>query len=218
MDISLLDTRQYRSDQPCNDGSRTGCVGIDDPKATMMGEAQEKWLDGILPQVKAKWTVLSQQVPMYMRDNLKAAPDGQFSMDKWDAYTAARTRLFNSLRNSKAPNPVVLSGDLHIGFASELKMDFRDPKSATVGVEFTGTSVSSGGDGSDLSGNWPTLKADNPWIKFNTNRRGYMAMTATQDEMRGDFMAIERVTEANLPAKKVATGVVTAGEPGLSMT
>jgi alkaline phosphatase D len=217
VDISLLDTRQYRSDQPCGDGSRTNCAAINDPEATMMGDVQEKWLYGILPQVKAKWTVLSQQVPMYMRDNLAAAPEGQFSMDKWDAYTAARTRMFNALRDSRAPNPVVLSGDLHIGFGSDLKMDFRDPKSATVGVEFTGTSVSSAGDGSDVSANWETLKRDNPWIKFNTNRRGYLAMTATQNEMRGDFMAIEKVTVADLPAKKVATGVVTAGEPGLHM-
>jgi alkaline phosphatase D len=217
LDVSLLDTRQYRSDQPCNDGSRTNCAAINDPNATMLGDAQEKWLFATLPTVKAKWTVLSQQIPMYMRDNIKAAPEGQFSMDKWDAYTAARQRLFTQLRDTKAPNPVVLSGDLHIGFAADLKMDFRDPKSPTVGVEFTGTSVSSGGDGSDVSANWETLKADNPHIKFNTNRRGYLAMTATQNEMRGDFMAIDKVTERNMPARRVATGVVTSVEPGLNM-
>ena len=217
LDINLLDTRQWRSDQPCGDGSRTGCAGIDDPKATMMGDVQEAWLLANLKDAKSRWTVLSQQVPMYMRDNIKAAPQGQFSMDKWDAYTVPRQRLFNQLRDTKAPNPVMLSGDLHIGFASDLKMDFRDQKSETVGVEFTGTSITSAGDGSELSPNWETLKADNPHIKFNTNRRGWLSVTATQSEMRGDFMAIEKVTEKNLPAKRAGSIVVAAGKTGLQV-
>lgn len=217
MDIALLDTRQYRSDQPCGDGSRTGCAAINDPNATMMGDVQEKWLYGILPTVKSKWTLISQQVPMYMRDNIKAAPEGQFSMDKWDAYTAARTRMFTALRDSKAPNPVVLSGDLHLAYASDLKMDFRNPNSETVGVEFTGTSVATGGDGTDVNAAWATMKGDNPWLRFHSAKRGFLNMTATQDEMRADFMVIDKVTEPNLPAKRVATGVVTAGKPGLQM-
>ena len=217
LDIALLDTRQYRSDQPCGDGAHTGCAAINDPNATMMGDAQEKWLYGLLPTVKSTWTLISQQVPMFMRDNIKAAPDGQFSMDKWDAYTAARRRLFTQLGNSKAANPVVLSGDVHLAYASDLKMDFRNPNSQTVGVEFTGTSVSSGGDGTDVSATWDMVKGDNPHIKFHSAKRGYLDMTATPGEIRADFMVIDKVTEPNRPAKRLATGIVTAGKPGLQM-
>ncbi|MFO1183212.1 MAG: alkaline phosphatase D family protein [Bauldia sp.] len=215
LDINLLDTRQWRTDQPCGDGSRTNCAGIDDPKATMMGEAQEAWLLANLKDAKSRWTVLSQQVPMYMRDNIKAAPDGQFSMDKWDAYTVPRQRLFNQLRETRAPNPVMLSGDLHLAYASDLKMNFRDPKSETVGVEFTGTSVSSAGDGADVAANWATLKADNPHLKFHSARRGWLGVTATQSEMRGDFMVLDKVSERGLPAKRAASVAVAAGRPGL---
>jgi alkaline phosphatase D len=41
-------------------------------------------------------------------------------------------------------NPVVLSGDIHRGIAAELKQDFDNPDSATVGVAFAGSSLSSG--------------------------------------------------------------------------
>ena len=44
-------------------------------------------------------------------------------------------------------NPVVLTGDIHSHWANELLTDFDRPDSPPVGVEFVGTSISSGGDG-----------------------------------------------------------------------
>ena len=73
-------------------------------------------------------------------------------MDKWDGYVASRQRLFARLKETKAPNPIVLSGDVHVHCGADLKMDFANPKSETVGVEFTNTSITSGGDGSDVGG------------------------------------------------------------------
>ncbi len=218
MDISLLDTRQYRSNQPCNDGSRTGCEAINDPNATMLGAEQERWLFDNLANVRSKWTVLSQQVPMFMRDSIKAAPDAQFSMDKWDAYTVARQRLMERLRETQAPNPVVLSGDVHLAYAAELKMDYRNPDSETVGVEFTGTSVSSSGDGSDVTADWDTVKGDNPHIKYHSARRGYTAFVTTATEMRAEYKIIDKVTVPNQPIRPGATVIATAGKPGLDVT
>jgi alkaline phosphatase D len=40
----VLDTRQYRTDQPCGDGNKPPCDDVYDPQATLLGEAQEKWL------------------------------------------------------------------------------------------------------------------------------------------------------------------------------
>ncbi len=217
MDISLLDTRQYRSDQPCGDGSKTNCAAINDPNATMLGAEQEKWLFDNLATVRAKWTILSQQVPIFMRENIKAAPEGQFSMDKWDAYTVARSRLMNRLKETQAPNPVALSGDVHLAYASDLKMDYRNPNSETIGVEFTGTSISSAGDGADVSATWETIKGDNPHIKYHSARRGYTAMTATQTEMRGEFKIVDKVTVPNQPIRTDKVVIATAGKPGLQV-
>ena len=83
IDLSVLDTRQWRSDQPCGDGSRTNCAGRLAATQTMMGAEQEKWLFDNLGTVKARWTVIGQQVYSFAYDRARANPDGQFSMDKW---------------------------------------------------------------------------------------------------------------------------------------
>ena len=40
----VLDTRQYRTDQPCGDGGQPPCPGVFDPQATLLGASQERWL------------------------------------------------------------------------------------------------------------------------------------------------------------------------------
>src|SRR3546814_4658866 len=44
MSMQLLDTRQYRSDQPCGDGFKPACPGVFDKNAQVLGKAQEEWL------------------------------------------------------------------------------------------------------------------------------------------------------------------------------
>ena len=40
----VLDTRQYRTDQPCGDGIKAPGDAVLDPNGTMLGEAQRNWL------------------------------------------------------------------------------------------------------------------------------------------------------------------------------
>src|SRR4051812_5065653 len=42
--FSVLDTRQYRTDQPCGGRTTAPCEGVFDPKATILGDSQEAWL------------------------------------------------------------------------------------------------------------------------------------------------------------------------------
>jgi alkaline phosphatase D len=214
IDLSVLDTRQWRSDQPCGDGSRTNCAERLAPSQTMMGPEQEKWLFDNLATVKARWTVIGQQVYSFAFDRIKALPNGQFSMDKWDGYVAARQRLYNRLVETRAPNPIVLSGDVHQHYGADLKLDFTDPRSRTIGVEFTNTAVTTTGDGSDVGTTWEATKGDNPHIKFHSNRRGYIACTATPSQMRAEFKIIEKVSVPDLPARTAGALVVEAGRPG----
>jgi alkaline phosphatase D len=214
IDFNVLDTRQWRSDQACGDGLHTDCAEALDPARTMMGAEQEKWLFDNLATMKARWTVIGQQVPTFRNDRHAVYPDGAFSMDKWDGYVPARQRLYARLLETKAPNPIVLSGDVHVHFGADLKMDFTNPRSATVGVEFTNTSITSGSDGSDVGPGWDDVKVDNPHIKYHSARRGYIACTATNQAMRAEFKIIDRVTVPNRPATIGGTLVVEAGRPG----
>ena len=216
VDLSALDTRQFRSDQACNGVSTTGCAAAAEPSRTILGTEQERWLFEQLETVKATWTVIGQQVPTFARNMVRAAPHAQFSMDKWDGYAASRQRLYAHLRDTRAPNPVVLSGDVHMHYGADLKMDFADLRSETVGVEFTNTSVTSGGDGADVSATWEQIRPDNPHIRYHSARRGYIACTATPAHLRADFKIFDRVTVPDAPERTGASLVVEAGRPGLS--
>ncbi|MGQ0733994.1 MAG: alkaline phosphatase D family protein [Acidobacteriota bacterium] len=213
LDLSVLDTRQYRSDQVCGT-TATGCAAAKDPARTMLGAEQERWLSENLASARARWTVLGQQVPTYARDNSKANPAGQFSMDKWDGYDAARQRLYARIKETKAPNPLVLSGDVHLHYGADLKLDFTNPASETIGAEFTNSSISSGGDGGDEALNWKATRGDNPHIKYHSGRRGYIDCTVTPTTLRGDFKIIEKVTVTGLPVTTGGTLMMEAGKPG----
>jgi alkaline phosphatase D len=43
-EFNVLDTRQYRTDQPCNDGLKPRCAQAFDTNATMTGQEQEQCL------------------------------------------------------------------------------------------------------------------------------------------------------------------------------
>jgi alkaline phosphatase D len=214
IDFSILDTRQWRSDQACGAANQNLCAEAMDPHRTMLGADQERWLFDTLGSARATWTVIGQQIPTFMRDQRAVMPDARFVMDKWDGYPAARARLYARLQQAKTPNPIVLSGDVHLHYGADLKADYRDPSSATVGVEFTNTSVTSGGDGSQYQAGWEQMKGDNPHIKFHSNRRGYITCTATPQAMRADFRTVDRVRVRNEPVKTAGSLVVEAGRPG----
>jgi alkaline phosphatase D len=215
VDFNVLDTRQYRSDQACGHGAAQHCAAAADPSRSILGQAQEQWLFDRLARSRARWTVLAQQVPMFARDNgPDVPPETRFSMDKWDGYQACRRRLFDQLRATQARNPIVLSGDVHVHYGADLKMDFADERSDTVGVEFTNSAITSGGDGSEVTPAWERLRARNPHLRLHSNRRGYVACTVTPATMRAEFRVIDRVTVPGAPVRTAGALVVEAGRPG----
>jgi alkaline phosphatase D len=214
IDMNVLDTRQWRSDQACGDGLKT-CPEALDPSRTMLGAEQEAWLFENLAHATGRWTVIGQQVLSFARDFVHVNPDARFNMDVWDGYVAARQRLYARLQETRAPNPIVLSGDVHVHYGAELKMDFAEPRSETIGVEFTNTSISAGGDGADVAGNWEQIRSANPHIRYHSARRGYIACTATPESMRADFRILDRVTVPDAPMRTGGSLVVEAGRPGV---
>jgi alkaline phosphatase D len=214
IDMNVLDTRQWRSDQACGDGSHSDCAEARDPARTMLGAEQERWLFENLGDAKGRWTVIAQQVYSFARDAGQSNPAGRYSMDKWDGYAAARNRLYARLKETRASNPVVLSGDVHVHYGADLKMDFTDPRSEVIGVEFTNTSLSAGGDGADVAANWEAVRSANPHIRYHSARRGYIACTATPSTMRADFKILDHVTTPGAPARIGGALVVEAGKAG----
>jgi alkaline phosphatase D len=206
----VLDTRQYRSDQPCGAGRKPRCEGAVQADATMMGPRQEKWLQDGLADSKARWNVLANQV-MIAETRQMANGAATFSMDKWDGYVAPRNRLMRFLHEARPSNPLVVTGDIHSNWVADLKTDYDEPVSAVVGTEIVGTSITSGGDGND---NPFASAAANPHIKFFSARRGYVKVTLTPDRCTADFRQVPFVSRRGAPIETRASFVVENGRPG----
>ena len=125
----VMDTRQFRSDQACGDGTRAGCDDRNNPARTLTGAAQEAWLYDGLQQSQAKWQIMAQQVFMAERD--ATAGEGEsFSMDAWDGYKVSRDKLLDFIATRQIANPLVITGDVHQNWANNLLRDFSNDELA----------------------------------------------------------------------------------------
>ncbi len=193
--FSVLDTRQYRTDQPCGGRTIAPCEGVFDPKATILGDAQEAWLKQGLDKSPAKWNILANQVLMARVDRAPGAEEA-VSTDQWSGYEACRDRVMRYLADRKPSNPIVITGDIHSSWVSDLKVQWKDEKAPAVGSEFTGTSISSGGDGSEEQAQTAAWYSENPHLKMYNNRRGYMLLTLDAKQCRTDYRTVEYVVTA----------------------
>jgi alkaline phosphatase D len=124
--LHVLDTRQYRSDQP------ETLVEADDPARTMIGAEQERWLLRGLAGSRTRWNLVANQVMLASNDR-RAGREQVFDFDNWDGYRVQRRRLMECFGHTR--NPVVLTGDRHATWVCDLKPDFDDPASPVVGAE-----------------------------------------------------------------------------------
>jgi alkaline phosphatase D len=211
----VLDTRQYRTDQPCGDGNKPPCAEALSPSGTLLGDRQEKWLLDGLARSGGRWNVLAQQV-MMARVDRTVGDVVTHSMDQWPGYEANRRRLLKFLHTRKISNPLVLAGDIHSNWANNLIADFDDLASRVVGTELVGTSISSGGDGKLIPKDLDKLLAENPFVKFHSTERGYVRCHVTPSQCRADYQAVEYVTRKGAPLVTRSSFVVQDGEPGLN--
>lgn len=203
----MLDTRQYRTDQPCGDGLKSPCEGVYDPNGTITGPEQEKWIQQTLSQSRARWNIIGNQVLMARIDQ-KPGPEEALSMDQWSGYEASRDRFMRFLAERQPRNPVVITGDIHSNWVSDLKVNWKDEKSPVVGTEFTGTSISSAGDGVDERPNTPAVYSENPHLKMFNGRRGYVMMTLTEARCQADYRTVPYVTRPGAPLQKHSSWIV----------
>ncbi|MFC9594225.1 alkaline phosphatase D family protein [Streptomyces sp. NPDC056944] len=212
--FDILDTRQYRSDQAYGDGWQVPGPESEDPARTLTGAAQERWLLDGWRGSRARWNVLPQQVVLSERRD-RATADFKLSMDSWDGYPASRQRILAGARAAGVENLMVLTGDVHVGYGLDIKADFRDPASRTVGTEIVATSITSGKDGADRPSNYDKLMQANPHLRFLNGRRGYVAVALGEESARADFRTVPYVTRPGAPVVTAGSFVTEAGDPGL---
>lgn len=213
----VLDTRQFRDDQPCEDGVRLDCDERLAAGRVLAGPEQREWLAAGLRSSRTSWNFLAQQIFMAQHD-YHLGPGKELLLDTWDGYVAERNRVLGDVAASGARNPVVLTGDIHAHYASDLLANFDDPSSRRVGVELVTTSITSDGDGYDDAANRAIELAENPHIKYADQRRGYVLCHLTPAELTADFHTMPYVSRRNAPSTVAARFTVADGSHRLTRT
>jgi alkaline phosphatase D len=117
-----------------------------------------------------------------------AQPSIPYNLDAWDGYAVARETVLGTAR-ALDRNLVVLAGDTHNAWGNDL-LDLQNNR---CGVEFATPSVSSPGFEAVFPDEDPQVFAASvealigPLKYAETSRRGYLMITATAAECRGDW-------------------------------
>jgi alkaline phosphatase D len=212
--VHLLDTRTYRSDQPCDDGKKKPCPPEAHVSPTLMGERQEAWLDEGLGN-DAAWNLIAQQVLVMPFDRRKPdETDPNLPTDTWDGYRPARARLVDSIRRHRLSNVVIASGDYHRHFAGTVPVREEALDGEMAAVEFLSTSISTGGNGGPVP-NLDTIHANNPHVKLFADQRGYQLFDITAERWKTDIKVVDQVERRDGTLGTLESYVVTPDRAAL---
>ena len=137
-----------------------------------------------------------------------------YSFDAWDGYPVARETVLQTFAGVAASQStigkklVVLSGDSHNAWHTNLTLS----DGTKVGEEFATSSVSSPGWEAYFPSMIPTIKSlfQDTTSKSNVqwmdaSRRGYLKMTFTPAQAKGEFIFVDSVTNATYSVQTPAT-------------
>ncbi len=213
----VLDDRQYRDAHACPPAGRGGSTTVnvaDCPDflradRTILGSAQERWLEDGLAQRDVRWNLIAQQTLMAP---FTWTTEGRYWTDGWAGYPAARDRLFDALVARKVANPVVLSGDVHCNYVCDIKRRVDDPPGAVIASEFCGTSIASTGlPQSRVAAALPL----NPHVRYGrSDERGSVALKVDASRLDASLRVVSDVEDPNATIRTAARFSVESGRPG----
>lgn len=219
LEVNMLDTRQYRTDHPCQTPSEGGWQRISgqcrerfDPNRTILGEGQERWFLGRLARQGCRWNIMAQGM-LFSQHDFRVGEGEEIGSEYWDGYVASRRRVLDTVKKRDIKNFVVVGGDVHASYVCDVKEDYANPGSATLGAEFVTTSVTSPNGRHEQ--NQLTLP-DNPHIhKYDARYRGYTLMTMDKDKMLTELRVVDDVMTKADDARLNKAYIVENGVPGV---
>ncbi|EIZ77596.1 alkaline phosphatase D [Novosphingobium sp. Rr 2-17] len=221
--LQIVDDRQYRGPRACQpDGLVEAhkpyrslvaeCADLHDPNRTMLGAAQEKWLDARLVETTAQWNLLAQQT--LMRQSVKHYQDdaAEYSADNWSGYPAARERIFRQWVKAGTSNPLALGGDIH-AFAAA---DIADPDRSDgtpIAAEFVGGSITS----LRVDPDFKRLAATNGLAFAENEVRGYGRLDIDAKSGIVTYRGLADARREDSAIADIARFSLEAGKPGLHL-
>ncbi|HEX9374916.1 MAG TPA: alkaline phosphatase D family protein [Actinomycetota bacterium] len=232
-EVFMIDTRSRRDDP-----ERPGAMS--DPNHSQLGPEQAEWLLHGLRESPARWRLLGngscmthlwkEGLPELSKPGILAlkltnpectGPDP----DQWDGYRFERERIYRWLQDDGQGNAVVLSGDVHIGLASELFLDpFADDPGDPVAVELVTTSLTS--QNVDDKKGWPrdtesvpmeqAFVEALPHVKWTDwDGHGYVLIDLDRDRLRAEWWFVDEVIRPSDGEHMDAAFAVRHGVPRL---
>jgi alkaline phosphatase D len=212
-DLHLTATRIYR-DLPVPGPE------MHSAERTALGLPQRQWLFDALDLSQAQWqlignpsvmattwkpglpeTVLTALIKTKLVNSRGDGPD----YDQWDGYPAEREMIYDYFQNHLG-NFVVLSGDIHVSMALELRKDPFNLESEPIAVEFVNTSITA--QNFDDKMKWPPrtqslayeqeLKDHLNHVKYvNLDGHGYNIVDVTPERVQVEWWHVETVLTPN---------------------
>ncbi|KAF8889832.1 PhoD-like phosphatase-domain-containing protein [Infundibulicybe gibba] len=228
LDLTMLDTRNY--DRDITDSIVVASLaGIDD--RSLMGALQEQSVKlryfrafDTLSQSQrrgAVWRVIGQQIVFSQLNK-----NGSCKKDSWDGYRQNRERVLNHLHDDKISNTVILAGDSHANWVSDLARSYNPSTGVgALGVEFAGTAVTSG---SNFGTGITPAAADaisralvggdaNPDLQWSEGSfRGFFTLTIDADMLNATYFGMNNISFPNHDGFIMAQFIVKPGENRLS--
>ena len=225
-DLFLIDIRSRR-DQPALEPQ------MSDPDRSMLGAAQRDWLFSELDSSTADWRLVvspsvmlrswvehpeeplaTALVKLKLIDDDGEGPDE----DQWDGYPAERQALLK--RFAALEDVIVLSADIHVSIASELRLDAE-----RVAVELTAPSLTSQNLDEKL-GVAPRsdriLASERAFVRALGGVRwcelaghGYLVCDVDRSRVRAEWWLVDGVLEPLAGERRVATFDVARGTSAL---
>lgn len=250
-DLIMLDTRQY--DRSITDLYwNTDYIHqiSNDAGRSMMGSRQENWFYNELSASQSRgatWRVIgSQTVFSRQNESIVYGDTDPLDYDAWDGYQGNRNRTLQHLYQNNITNNIVLAGDSHMSWVSDLvwldEHNYDETTGAgSIGVEFAGSAISSpcpyGQNITQVSANnysnW--LVHANPELQWqDVYFRGYYELSVSTQQVDAEFFGIPSLVQrlpyeislanftvlsgANALQRPVGGGVVESGALKSGMT
>lgn len=225
-DLMMLDTRQY--DRSITDLYwNTDYIHAisNDAGRTLMGSRQENWFLNQLSASSARgaaWRLIgSQTVFSRVNQSVVYGNVNPFNYDQWDGYVGNRNRTLHHLAKNNIGDNIVISGDSHANWVSDLVSDYNPDGSAGgeyLGVEFAGTAITSPPPAGEPNIPAANIEADrlsdhNPELQWNEMwYRGYFELQIAREEVRALFFGTPSITTRNSLEIPIANFTVKKGE------
>ncbi len=212
LDLTMLDTRLEGRDEQLTipaDPARNS-----EDRHLISTEQMDFLLDSLSAST-SQWRFIGQQV-MFAQLNIAELPTldersaqlrgnlSAINMDQWDGYAADRLKILNHIDDNNIDNVVILTGDIHTSWASEI---YRNPGSLLgdlfdkpLAAELVTPAVTSPGfpaGAAEVAG--ALIPVVNPHIRYvEAKSRGFILVDVDRQRTQGEFYYAQSIESFDL--------------------